>query len=718
MASTRPRISPRHVFALCAFLVPLAVLAVLGRNELQRSGDLAKAALEGEAREFLARARLAVEQELDRKLDEAARSVERELREATPVRATATLREQFPALRSLLMLDAQLDLTWPSLPLSNINLPFVRESLRGPDSPGHGMLQAADLLQATDHVAEATGLLHYLADTLATANPPGSDWRPEFAESEIVARFRLATAMRRQQQHTAARGEYERVRQLAGRFTRGFANESTTFGLLAEAAMAELDGANACLSLLRAIAENQRASHDDGLLGALAQRASNTIGADAPERAVADLLLLENDLRADAREFAAKYEVFLKVLLRLRRSRQGDATPVSERLVATIGDDILLLDVRPATDDERRRWQCEHVALHFDLGKLLAPVLHAFADAEGTFLLAVGDTEPDAKAIVPPPAQVPKGFVPPAVETNDLVLRAYPAEPDRVEAAAAAAEQQRTLMLLAVFVTALGGVLWSWRAVSRESELAALKIDLVSRVSHELKTPLALIRMYGETLGLGRARDPQQAAEFGGIISRESERLTALIQRILDFSRQQAGTLEYSPQPHDLGELLRRIAADYAPHLESRGVLLIDDLPHGIHVRCDASGCESAIVNLLENAAKYGPEGAEEHEVDLVLRASDGEATVEVMDRGRGIPTGEHERVFAGFHRASNAGEVRGAGLGLNLVRHFARAHGGDAIALPRDGGGTIVRLTLPLATDPDPANANPDPGAHAGARP
>ena len=715
MASSRPRISPRHVFALCAFLVPLAVLVVLGRNELQRSGDEAKAALEREARQFLARAKVEIEQELDRILDSAAREVERQLPKSTPLRTTVSLRSEYPALRSLLLLDNQLDLLWPGLPLYT-NLPLVRESQRSPDAPGHAMLQAADLLLVHQRQPEAITLLQYLADTLATANPPGSDWRPDFAESEIIARLRLANAMQQQQQSATARVEFQRVRQLAARFGRISSGESAMCALAAEAALAKLDGPTQCLALLRAIADNQREDFSDGLLGAEAQRASAAIPADAPERAEADRLLVENELRADAREFAANYDVFLKVLLRIRRSRQADETPVSERLVTTVGDDILLLDVRPSTADERVHWQCDHVALHFDLGKLLGPVLHAFADSEGTFLLAVSDAEPEPKSIVLPPADVPKDYVPPSVETNDLILRAYPAEPGRVEADAAAAARQRTLMLVVVFVTALGGVLWSWRAVSRESELATLKIDLVSRVSHELKTPLALIRMYGETLSLGRARDPQQAAEFGGIISRESERLTALIQRILDFSRQQAGTLEYSPQPHDLGELLRRIAADYTPHLESRGVLLIDDLPHDIHVKCDASGCESAIVNLLENATKYGIDGASEHEVDLVLRASATTAIVEVQDRGRGIPDGEYERVFAGFHRASNAGEVRGAGLGLSLVRHFARAHGGEAIALPRDGGGTIVRLTLPLA--PAPTKANQDPDDPAGSRP
>ena len=287
---------------------------------------------------------------------------------------------------------------------------------------------------------------------------------------------------------------------------------------------------------------------------------------------------------------------------------------------------------------------------------------------------------------------------PPTATTSfGLTLRVYPADSARLVTEAEAAHVKRVLLVLALFLTAVGGALWSWRSVSRETELAALKIDLVSRVSHELKTPLALIRMYGETLGMGRTRDAEQAREFGAIISRESERLTTLIQRILDFSRQQAGTLTYSPVRHDLGELLREIAYAYAPHLEAKGVFLVDSLPLGIEVDCDKSGLEGAIVNLLENTTKYGREGEHEQEVELLLERRGDQAVIEVKDHGRGIPDGEHDRVFDGFYRATNSGEVRGAGLGLGIVQHFARAHGGDIVALPRDGGGTIMRMLLPV---------------------
>jgi len=111
--------------------------------------------------------------------------------------------------------------------------------------------------------------------------------------------------------------------------------------------------------------------------------------------------------------------------------------------------------------------------------------------------------------------------------------------------------------------------------------------------------------------------------------------------------------------------------------------------------------CASSVVNLLENAIKYTPDTAPSQNLELDLQRQNGHAVIEVRDRGTGIPVHELERVFDDFYRASNAGEARGAGLGLSIVDHFARSHGGTIEALTREGGGTTMRLTLPL-TDPE----------------
>jgi signal transduction histidine kinase len=170
-----------------------------------------------------------------------------------------------------------------------------------------------------------------------------------------------------------------------------------------------------------------------------------------------------------------------------------------------------------------------------------------------------------------------------------------------------------------------------------------------------------------------------------------------MIQRILDFSRQQSGTLTYAPAPIDVGGQLGAIADAYRPHVEARGASLHTELPEGLWVNADAAALESAVVNLLENAIKYQATESPDPRIELALTRVGNMARIDVADRGRGVPDAERNRIFDSFYRASNAGEVRGAGLGLSLVQHFAEAHGGRITALPREGGGSIFRLELPL---------------------
>jgi len=708
MSKPYSRLSRRHLLALATFLVPLAVLALLGWNELRRSGELAQAALEREARQFLTSARQAIEQQLELQVPPVLAASQRLLNEQGPIRAALQLRDDgFEVVEDILLLDDQADLVWPSLPPHGISLPLARDPQRGAQNPLTSSLAAADVLLKHGRVPEAVQRLRELLDLLEQATPPERRSRqPELEETEVHARFLLAAALRATGETAEAREQFQRVEQLARNYGGQSRSEADmpAFQLVAMTALAELGSPDDRFDLLRGIAENDYDLVADGMAGALANRLAATFTTVDERREDVDRLLREERQREQTREFAASYELLLKYGLRLRMLRQQDN---SNRLVSTLDDSSTMLAVRPATEAEQRQWQCLHVGINFDLSMLLRQAVDAFVSGDGNFV--VGLTDPEGNVLVPPPDVVPDSFTPPSEETNGLTLRAYPADPVRLMSEARSQNRIQTLLLLALFVTALGGALWSWRSVTREAELAALKIDLVSRVSHELKTPLALIRMYGETLGMGRARDGEQAAEFGTIIARESERLTVLIQRILDFSRQQAGTLQYSAQPHDLGETLREVAYAYAPHLEEQGVLLVDELPTGIVVTCDKNGLESAIVNLLENARKYGRADHPEQEVELILRRQGDFAVIEVRDEGRGIPAGDRKRVFDGFYRASNAGEVRGAGLGLGIVRHFARAHGGEIEALPRQGPGTIMRLTLPLSGSPHAIEQNPE---------
>ncbi len=717
MNGPRSRFTRRHLLALCTFLVPLAVLALLGQNELQRRGTQVEAAIEREALQFVQSAVRAIDQHLDSELPRLADAAQALLASRGPVRTPLALRAAGDSpLLDIVLLDQQNALVWPSPPPATASLPLSGDQQpRGEDNTIAAALRSADLLITHGDLQTAQIVLRDLIAKFEEANLPGRGGRRDLDEAEVTARFRLATVLRKLGDHDNARREFERVRGAVISNNRRYDYDTRALGILAESVIAMMEPPEERVALLRTIAESGRDLYAaDGLLTAVAQRLAETITFEDPQFEEAQALLREAYQRAQSRVFAGDYELLLKESLR-RRLRQGsrgsdasgEEAPVS--LVSTLDSTTILFWVQSATAAEREQLRCARVGMRFDLEQMLAPILHSFLGSDSTFVLSVHDSE--GVPLVPAPVEIPEGFTPPMQEVRGLSLRAFPSNTERRMAETAAEARTRTYLLLALFVTALGGALWLWRSVSREAELADLKVDLVSRVSHELKTPLALIRMYGETLGMGRARDSDQAMHFGGIIARESERLTALIQRILDFSRQQAGTLSYEAEDIDLGELLRSVTEAYSPHLEARGATLIDSLPLGIHVTCDANACESAIVNLLENAAKYGPEDAADHEIELELRRRDGMAVVEVRDRGRGIPPGEEEHIFDGFYRASNSGEVRGAGLGLSLVRHFAAAHGGTIDARHRAGGGSVFRLQLPLSA---PAGTATEPVAAA----
>ncbi|HEB52411.1 MAG TPA: HAMP domain-containing histidine kinase [bacterium] len=726
MARTSPRFSSRHLLALGTFLVPLAVLAVLGWNELRRSGARIEASLEREARQFLASARQAIDRQIELQVPAAMFEAERLLIDNTPTQTAIELREKdggIPAVLDVLLLNELAGLAWPELPTFTATLPLLREPEAGQKE---GRLATAETLLAHGEFAAAIAHLEDLIRDLQGANPPddsGRRARSDLLETEAHARFHLGAAHRKLGHAEAAR---EQFREVAGmkmshwRFARSSA-ALAAIRLVALGALAEMASDRERLDLLEDIAFDVHDAVADGLSSAVAARLAATFPDDHAQRDRVDLFLRQCEQRAATRHFAGNYELGQRGVLRGRLQRLTQSgkpwTEFDERIVSMVDDYPTLLVVHHANPELQRTYRdCQFLAINFDLDALLGPAFEAFLAADGNYRLAVSD--PDDIELVAPPGDVPEGFTPPQTETNGLVLRAYPANPAQLLAEARADANKRTILVLALFGAALGGALWSWRSASREAELAALKLDLVSRVSHELKTPLALIRMYGETIGMGRTKDPDQASEFGSIIARESDRLTTLIQRILDFSRQQAGTLTYQSERHDLGELLRETAYAYAPHLEEKGAILIDSLPLGIEVDCDRDGLEGAIVNLLENAAKYGrpadPDGdGAEHEIELHLQRVADHAIIEVLDRGRGIPPRERKRIFEGFYRASNSGEVRGAGLGLGIVQHFARAHGGDIEALPRDGGGTIMRLTLPLSAAGGAA-AGPSPSAPA----
>src|SRR6266581_682286 len=255
------------------------------------------------------------------------------------------------------------------------------------------------------------------------------------------------------------------------------------------------------------------------------------------------------------------------------------------------------------------------------------------------------------------------------------------------------------IVLGALSLLMAGGVWLTYRNISREMTLARLKSDFVANVSHELRTPLALIRLYAETLELGRLMAKDKYQEYFRIIREESERLTALINNILDFSRIEAGRKEYEFRETDIADLVRNTLDSYRYQIEQQGFALEESIDSSLPaVRVDREAIARAIVNLVNNALKYS---AEEKFLGVKLYRDNGAVKLEVEDHGIGIARRDQSKIFEKFYRTGDplVHNTKGSGLGLSLVRHITEAHGGDIAVESAPGKGSKFILSLPLAT-------------------
>jgi signal transduction histidine kinase len=249
-------------------------------------------------------------------------------------------------------------------------------------------------------------------------------------------------------------------------------------------------------------------------------------------------------------------------------------------------------------------------------------------------------------------------------------------------------------LLLLVIVA---GLVATYRLVRRETEMARLKADFVANVSHDLKTPLSLIRMFGETLEMGRLGDEAKRQEYYRVITREAERLSRLIDNVLDFSRIEGGRRRYDIAPTAVEPLVRETLEAFDYPLSRQGFTIEVTVAPGLpEVPMDADAVGQALGNLVDNAIKYS--GARKA-LRLDARLADGHLALSVADEGIGIPREEQARIFEKFYRAgrSETQGRRGSGVGLALVRHVAEAHGGRVTVDSRPGAGSRFTLWLPL---------------------
>ncbi|MCE9572338.1 MAG: HAMP domain-containing histidine kinase, partial [Deltaproteobacteria bacterium] len=359
---------------------------------------------------------------------------------------------------------------------------------------------------------------------------------------------------------------------------------------------------------------------------------------------------------------------------------------------------------RPATADPARNL----VVRRADDG-----VLGIVVDSGG---LAAAAAQPDALAQIAPrarPMVLPTGAPPPAgvrvlatvplgavLPHLTLAIVNDPTDPDPLDDVIASRSRRHVGLTVGLAAVLALGLLATIRGAARERELARLKSDFVSTVSHELKTPLTSIRMFAEMLEQGVAQgDADRTARYHGIIVQESQRLGLLIANLLDYAQIERGTRRYRLARASVAAIAQDAVATFRGLREAQPsndvVVAVSPEAERTTALVDRDVLIQALLNLLANAAKYGGADAPIRvEVEQVAH----EARITVRDRGPGIPAAEHERIFREFYRTAQAysAGVEGTGLGLALVKNHVTAHGGRVTVESAPGKGAAFTIALP----------------------
>ena len=256
---------------------------------------------------------------------------------------------------------------------------------------------------------------------------------------------------------------------------------------------------------------------------------------------------------------------------------------------------------------------------------------------------------------------------------------------------------RRTLLVSLLALAALGVAAFAtFTMAARETRLARMKSAFISNVSHEMKTPLALISMYAETLESGKISAPDKIRDYYRTILRESGKLAHMVDNVLDFARLESGRAAVRLELIDVGELATEVARNCGEQLRLGGFKLSLEIePELPPIEGDRFALSQALMNLLDNAVKYS---ADTKEIRIAARRADGSVVVEIADKGIGIDPSEQQRIFEQFYRAGDpmTQKVRGAGLGLALVRHIVAAHRGRVELRSAPGSGSAFSVVLP----------------------
>jgi signal transduction histidine kinase len=254
------------------------------------------------------------------------------------------------------------------------------------------------------------------------------------------------------------------------------------------------------------------------------------------------------------------------------------------------------------------------------------------------------------------------------------------------------------ILVLVVGFTGFGAYLL-WRDFNRELAIADMRSHFAASASHELKTPLTAIRMFAEALSLGVKKQPEEQEDYLKTIISESERLSRLLNNVLDFSKIEQGTRTYSFESTSLEDVIEAAAKAMTFPMDQKGFNLKIEAEKDIpEIHADRDALEQAVLNLLHNAVKYSDES---REILLKLYLKENTIKIDVTDYGVGISEKDKDKIFGRFFRVPGTENQRipGTGLGLTIVSHIAEAHGGRVDVDSRPGEGSTFSIVIPLET-------------------
>ncbi|HYN80384.1 MAG TPA: HAMP domain-containing sensor histidine kinase [Gemmatimonadaceae bacterium] len=265
--------------------------------------------------------------------------------------------------------------------------------------------------------------------------------------------------------------------------------------------------------------------------------------------------------------------------------------------------------------------------------------------------------------------------------------------------------RSRLPMLAGLFALTVGLVIAALLQLRRQQQLAQLRVDFVSGVSHELRTPLAQIRLFAELLRNGQLRSEQERDRSIGIIDEEAQRLTYLVENVLAFSRSEHGRGMVAAEAVAMDREIEAAVNAFAPLARARRAKIRSNIERGLIARVDPRALRQIVLNLLDNAVKYGPLG---QTVTVSLTGTTASVAVAVEDGGPGVPRAEREHIWEPYYRLAreSAAAVGGSGIGLSIVRELVLLHGGRAWVEDAQGGGARFVVEFPRGDEPPAASA------------